>query len=128
MIERVYTIPLRKEYLKVPRWRRAEKSMKFIREFIARHMKTELDNVIVGNDVNEHVWQFGGKDVPTRIKVVVRKTDDKAEVHLFGYKWPEKEEKKEKKKEVKKPKKVEEKKESKKEEKEEKASEEGEAK
>ena len=38
-LEREYIVPLRKGWLKVPKYKRANKSMKTLKEFIAKHMK-----------------------------------------------------------------------------------------
>ena len=39
ILEREYTIPLRKEWRKVPEYKRANKAAKAIKEFMVRHMK-----------------------------------------------------------------------------------------
>ncbi len=98
-MERIYVIPLRKEFLKVPRWKRAKKSMKVIREFALRHMKA--DDVKISNKVNELIWSGGGKDVISKIRVRIRKEDKVAYVELPEEKTEKKVEK-EKKGEVKK--------------------------
>ena len=38
-LERTYIIPLRREWLKVPEYKRTNKAVKAIRQFIVRHMK-----------------------------------------------------------------------------------------
>jgi len=101
-MERIYTIPLRREYLKVPRWKRAKKAMKTIREFTMRHMKVEdEDKVKISNSVNEIIWNGGGKRVPTKITVKMIKEDEVVNVLLPDEELKKKEEKKPEKKEVK---------------------------
>ena len=34
IIERTYNVPLRKEYRKVPRWKRTKKAVKALKEFL----------------------------------------------------------------------------------------------
>jgi len=83
-LERQYVIPLRKEWLKVPRFKRAKKGVKAIKEFIARHMKAEMDDVKVGRWLNEAVWARGMKNPPHKIKVKAVKDDKNiVRVELF---------------------------------------------
>ncbi len=102
--ERTYNVPLRKEFRKVPRWRKTKKAVTALREFLARHMKS--DNIKLGKDVNEELWKQGIRNPPDHIKVNVAKNDKgEVSVSLFGAKKaPAKEEKKaEVKKEAKSP-------------------------
>ena len=55
-MERIYTIPLR-DVKRVPRTKRSPKAMKYIREFIQKHMKAE--DVIIDQAINEKVWERG---------------------------------------------------------------------
>ncbi len=75
VLERQYTIPLRRAALKVPRYRRAKKAVKQIKEFLARHMKTDEENVKVGRWLNEFVWWRGIKSPPNKVRVNVSKDD-----------------------------------------------------
>lgn len=67
ILERVYNVPLRKEFLKAPRWRRTEKAVKALKEFIAKHMKSE--DVRLGKYANKLLWEKGIKNPPHHIKV-----------------------------------------------------------
>jgi large subunit ribosomal protein L31e len=84
-IERTYTVPLRKEYRKVPRWRKTKKAVDALREFLVKHMKSE--DVKLSKELNEHVWKHGIKNPPHHVKVNVTK-DEKGVVmaELFGAK------------------------------------------
>lgn len=84
-LERTYTIPLRREFLKVANWRRTEKAVTAVKEFMVRHMKSK--NVKIGKAVNEELWKHGIKNPPHHIKVIATK-DDKGmvKVELFGAK------------------------------------------
>ena len=77
VLERVYVIPLRRETLKVPNFRKANKAVKAIREFISKHMKSE--NVVIGKFLNLMVWKHGAKNPPGKVKVNAVK-DDKGKV------------------------------------------------
>ena len=83
ILERVYTIPLRKEFLKVAKYRRAKKAITATRSFLQKHMKSE--NVKLGKFLNLILWKDGIKNPPHHVKVNATKTEDgivKAE--LFG--------------------------------------------
>lgn len=77
ILERVYVIPLRRETLKVPNFRKANKAMKAVKEFMAKHMKTK--NVHVGKYLNLKIWKHGAKNPPGKVKVNAAK-DDKGKV------------------------------------------------
>lgn len=103
-IERTYTIPLRREYLKVPRYRRTEKASRALRAFLVKHMKS--DDVKIGQFLNEHLWMHGMKNPPHHVKVnVIKVPEGMVYAELFGkqLKIPsaEKEKKEEKKAEEK---------------------------
>ena len=61
VLERVYIVPLRKEFQKVASWRRTEKAVKALREFIAKHMKSE--NVIIGKLIPAGTGMSRYKDI-----------------------------------------------------------------
>jgi large subunit ribosomal protein L31e len=65
-LERQYTVPLR-VVLGVPRWRRAARAIRFVRAFVARHMKAE--EVKIDPKVSEYVWSRGAKKPPRKVKV-----------------------------------------------------------
>lgn len=79
ILERVYIIPLRRETLKVPPFKKANKAIKTIRAFIAKHMKSE--NVVVGKYLNLKVWSHGARNPPHHAKVNAVK-DDKGKVFV----------------------------------------------
>jgi ribosomal protein L31E len=71
-LERQYTIPLRREWTKVPGYKRTAKSITAIKEFIARHMKVKdrnLDLVKIDSYFNNHIWQGGSRNAPARVTV-----------------------------------------------------------
>ena len=100
VLERVYVIPLRRETLKVPPFKKANKAVKTVRQFISRHMKS--DNVTIGKYLNLQVWKHGAKNPPHKVKVNASK-DDKGKVFVEIVDAPkEKPKVEEKKKEIKK--------------------------
>lgn len=99
-LERVYTISLSKIY-SVGRHRvRARKAVKHIKAFTKRHMKVNEEDVIFGQDLNEHVWRNGIEKPPRKIKVKMFK-DDSGKVMVNLEETVVKKDKKEKKKEKK---------------------------
>ncbi len=80
-MERIYTIPLR-DVKRVPRTKRSPRAMRYIREFIQKHMKT--DDVIIDQDVNEKIWERGREKIPSRIKVKAVEEDGTVEVTLVN--------------------------------------------
>lgn len=66
-LERVYTIPLRKDFLKAPKYKRTKRAISAIKQFMARHMK--CDNVKIGRYLNLEMWKHGRKNPPSKIQV-----------------------------------------------------------
>ncbi len=88
-LERTYNIPLRREWHKVPAYKRSKKAMKAVRAFLQKHMKSET--VKLGSHLNMHVWQHGIKRPPHHVKVTAIKDDDGiVRAELFGHKIEEK--------------------------------------
>ncbi|MBI2101328.1 60S ribosomal protein L31 [Candidatus Woesearchaeota archaeon] len=79
ILERTYNIPLRRETLKAPSYRKAKKAITAIREFIGRHMKSE--NIAIGRYLNLKIWEHGIKNPPHHVKVTASK-DDKGKVFV----------------------------------------------
>ncbi len=115
-LERIYNVPLRKEFMKAPKYKRAKKAVTALKQFLMKHMKST--DVKIGRRLNLAIWEKGIKNPPHHIKVNAFKDDSgivKAELEGFDYKELTKEDKEKAAK--KKPKKIEEKKEEPKEDK-----------
>jgi ribosomal protein L31E len=75
-VERTYIIPLRREWLKSVKYKRAKKAVRAIREFLMRHMKVEeMENIKLGKYLNLILWSHGIKNPPSRVKVNAKKDD-----------------------------------------------------
>ncbi len=75
-LERVYVVPLRKGFLKVPQYKRAKKAVKTLKEFLAKHMKVEdrdLNKVKIDIYLNNEIWFRGIKKPLSKIKVKAKK-------------------------------------------------------
>ncbi|MBI5872305.1 60S ribosomal protein L31 [archaeon] len=94
-----YIIPLRKEWLKVPIYKRTRYAVHSIRRFISKHLK--VDDVRICKELNLKIWERGNRHPPHKIKVtaVIEEKDKEkyAIVNLFGSPLKLKEEKKEEK-------------------------------
>jgi large subunit ribosomal protein L31e len=78
-LEREYIVPLRKEWLKVPKHKRANKAVKALKQFIAKHMKVydkDLRKIKVEQILNNEIRFKGMKKPPSRIKVKAKKYDN----------------------------------------------------
>ena len=102
VIERTYNIPLRKEWLKTPKYKRAKKAVTAVKQFLSKHLHQEdMSKIKLGEHLNLEAWKHGMKNPPHHVKVNVKKTNDGLVLaELFGYeiKLNEKSAKEEKKK------------------------------
>ena len=74
IIERTYTIPIRHEWLKAPRYKRAKRSVSAIRSFLTAHMHSE--DIRLGTHLNLFIWKHGMKNPPSCVKVTVMKDEE----------------------------------------------------
>jgi large subunit ribosomal protein L31e len=84
-LEREYIIPLKREWRKKAYYRRAGRAAKFIKIFIARHMKVpdhDVSKVKLDVYLNNEVWFRGKSSPPVKIKVRARKEGDIVHVSL----------------------------------------------
>ena len=79
-LERNYIIPLKKELLKVPTYRRAKKAISTIRRFLTRHMK--VDDVRIGDYLNREIHSRGRKHPPSKVGVKAIKIEEKDNVYV----------------------------------------------
>ncbi|MEM0350279.1 MAG: 50S ribosomal protein L31e [Archaeoglobaceae archaeon] len=75
-LERIYSLRLRQKLVRYPRWLRSKKAVKYIRNFLSRHMKVPPENVKIDEKVNELLWSRGAKWAPARIRLRAVKFDD----------------------------------------------------
>jgi len=81
--ERTYNVPLRSEWLKVPRWRRTKRAVAALRKFLIKHTKTP--DVRLSRWINEAIWVNGAKNPPHHLKVKVTKLTEKIDTDTFEY-------------------------------------------
>ena len=91
ILERTYNVPLRKEFLKVPKYKRAKKAVKALKEFLVKHMKS--DNIKIGKYLNDEIWKHGIKNPPHHVKLnAVKDKEGLVTAELVGAPIVEKEE------------------------------------
>jgi len=84
-IEREYIIPLREKGRSVPRYKKAPKAVRSVKEFLARHMKIrdrDLNKVKIERNLNEFLWFRGIKNPPHKVKVKVVKEGEVVRAEL----------------------------------------------
>ncbi len=74
VLEREYNVPLRRKWLLVPKYKRAKKAVKTLRDFIAKHMKS--DDVKLGRLLNMSIWKDGIKNPPHHVEVLAKKNEE----------------------------------------------------
>ena len=91
ILERTYNVPLRKEFLKVPKYKRAKKAVTALKQFLVKHMKS--DDVKIGRYLNDEIWKHGIKNPPHHVKLnAVKDKDGLVTAELVGAPVVEKEE------------------------------------
>ena len=86
--EREYNVPLRREWLKAPKYKRAKKAVSALRAFIIKHMKA--DSVHIGPFLNDYIWKHGMRNPPHLVKVKTKKNEEGvAVVELLGKALPD---------------------------------------
>ncbi|NJE07971.1 50S ribosomal protein L31e [Thermococcus sp. M39] len=75
--EVIFTVPIKKIKKIVPRWKRAPRAVKFVKEFVARHAKAE--EVIIAPEVNEKIWERGIEKPPSKLRVKVKVVEEEVE-------------------------------------------------
>ncbi len=74
VLERMYNVPLRKEFLKVPKYKRAKKAITALKAFLVRHMKS--DKIKIGRFANLKIWERGIRNPVHHIKVIAKKDEE----------------------------------------------------
>ena len=85
LIEREYTIPLREKVRTVPRYKKTNKAVKTVKEFLVRHMKIydrDLNKIKMDKYLNEYLWFRGIRKPPYKVKIKAIKEGDIVKVEL----------------------------------------------
>lgn len=92
-IEKEFTIPLREKCRVVPKYKKTNKAIKTIKEFLVRHMKVydrDLRKIKIDKYLNEAVWSRGIKNPPIKIRVKAIKEPDTGIIRVELAELPEK--------------------------------------
>ncbi len=84
-IEKEYTIPLREKVRAVPRYKKTNKAVRTVKEFLARHMKIydrDLNKIKLDKYLNEYLWFRGIRKPPYQVKVKAKKDGELVKVEL----------------------------------------------
>ena len=66
-IETIYTVPFFPKLNKTPRYKRAPRAIRMLKEYIVKH--TKADFIVITNELNEFMWKRGIEKPPRKIKV-----------------------------------------------------------
>ncbi|MFW6220806.1 MAG: 50S ribosomal protein L31e, partial [Nanoarchaeota archaeon] len=83
ILERTYNVPLRRDFVKAPKYKRSNRALSALKHFLIKHMKSE--NVKIGKHLNQKIWENGIQNPPHHVKINAIK-DDKGLVRaeIFG--------------------------------------------
>jgi large subunit ribosomal protein L31e len=77
--ERIYTIPLR-AVKKAPRWKRSNRAIAVIREYLKQH--TKYEDIVLDASINDKIWERGSEKPPSKIRVRVTEEEDRIKAEL----------------------------------------------
>lgn len=81
MIKRIHVIPLKRVYWG-RRTNRADRAIRLIRKYVARHYK-EAEKIVIHSSVNEYIWSRGREKPPRRIVVEIRYNKNEKEAKVL---------------------------------------------
>ena len=85
LLEREYTISLKEKVRSVPRYKKTNKAVRTVKEFLVRHMKIydgDLNKIKIDKYLNEYLWFRGIRNPPRKVKVKARKEGEFVKVEL----------------------------------------------
>lgn len=89
-LKRQYNVPLRSSFIKAVKYKKTNKAVKSLKEFISKHMKADIKNVKLGQHVNETLWARGDCKPPHHVLVDCEKNEEGiVKVELSGKAYKE---------------------------------------
>lgn len=85
--EATYTIPLRAAFLKVSRVKKTPRAVRAVKEFLARHMKSDKENIRLGPKLNEALWARGIRNPPHKVTVHAKMDGELVRAELEGHEF-----------------------------------------
>lgn len=86
--EREYIIPLRRRFKGTPRYKKTNKAVKAVKEFLVQHMKIrdkDLNKIKVDRYLNDFLWMRGIRNPPSKVRVKVSKEGEIVKAELAEY-------------------------------------------
>ncbi len=74
MEEKIVTINIRKDLVKVPRWKRSKAALRILKEKTKKILKTE--KIKIDSSLNQKIWSSSKKPL-TKFRLKIVKIDDK---------------------------------------------------
>jgi ribosomal protein L31E len=74
--EKIITLNLRKQVVKIPAWERSSKAVKILRDALQK--KTKIKKIKIEKSVNEKIWSRSIKNPVTSLRIKVTKIDDES--------------------------------------------------
>jgi ribosomal protein L31E len=74
--EKIITLNLRKQVVKIPEWERSSKAVKILRDALQK--KTKIKKIKIEKSVNEKIWSRSIKNPVTSLRIKVTKIDDES--------------------------------------------------
>ena len=84
-LEREYIIPLRRKWKRTSRYKRTNKAVKAVKEFLVQHMKIrdkDLKKIKIDKYLNEMLWFRGIRKPPIKVRIKAIKEGDIVRVEL----------------------------------------------
>ncbi len=82
---RKYNINLRKDGLKAPKTERSKRAVVTIKKFVEKNTRAKRGDVLIGEELNNYLWEKGIKNTPGKVSVFVQKLkSNKVFVNLEG--------------------------------------------
>jgi ribosomal protein L31E len=82
---RKYNINLRKDGLKAPKTERSKRAVVTIKKFVEKNTRVKRGDVLIGEELNNILWEKGIKNTPGKVSVFVQKLKSgKVFVNLEG--------------------------------------------
>ena len=75
-LERVFTIPIKRHIINVPRNKRAPAAVKVMKNYVRRHMRARDADIWIDTPVNRKIWEKGIQKPPHSIRVRAVKFED----------------------------------------------------
>ncbi|MEW6294684.1 MAG: 50S ribosomal protein L31e [Candidatus Diapherotrites archaeon] len=81
-----YIVPLKEVFVKCSRGQRAKKAIAFLKKFIRKHKRVDLESISLSQELNESIWSRGIHNIPRRLEIELLEEEGKVIAFLKGEK------------------------------------------